>query len=223
MQMNDDFNYKPVRKIGITNRSVSGRVPDFGEYESSLERDFMELLRFEASIDKFVAQPLKIEYIDSEQIRRTYTPDGLIRFTPESEMLPILYEIKYREDYKKDRKKLSPKFRAAKDHCLTIGWKFEVFTEKEIRTQYLENVRFLWPYVERVQSDAMKERILTILWDLDESDPDMLLCILCNDATNRARMIPVIWHFISTGVIGCDLNKPLTMRTIIWPLEDCLI
>lgn len=218
--MKDDFSYKPVRKIGITTRSVSGKVPDFGIYESTLERDFMEMLRFDTSVDKFIAQPLEIEYTDRNQIKRTYTPDGLVRFALESDMIPVLYEIKYREDFRKDWKKLMPKFRAAKEHCYTMGWRFEVYTEKEIRTPYLDNIKFLWPYVERIQTDEMKKHVLTLLWDLNECDPDLLLCALCRDKTNRAKMIPIIWHFLATGVIGCDLNKPLTMRTIIWPLES---
>ena len=67
----------------------------------------------------------------------------------------------------------------------------------------------------------MKQLVLQTLWDLDESDPELLLCALCHDRTNRANMIPVIWHLIAVGAVGCNLEIPLTMRSPIWAEEDC--
>lgn len=221
--MNHLLHHTPVRDIGISTRGVTGTVPSFGKYESSLERDLMELLRFDPSIEHFTPQPLTIEYRDKDGQLRTYTPDGLIHFkaTPLSCALPVLFEVKYRADFRKDWKILMPKFRIAKAYCLGQGWRFEVFTEREIRTPYLDNVKFLWPYRERNPAPEIRARILQTLWDLDEADPDLLLCALCHDSTNRARLIPALWHLIGSGAIGCDLNIPLTMRSRIWPAQDC--
>lgn len=221
--MNHPLLHIPVRDIGISTRGVTGTVPFFGKYESSLERDLMEILRFDPSIERFAPQPLTIEYLDSDGKPRTYTPDGLIHFktTPLSYSIPVLFEVKYRADFRKDWKILMPKFRAAKAYSSEQGWRFEVFTEREIRTPYLDNVRFLWPYRERVPSSEVSILILQTLWDLDEADPDLLLCALCHDAANRARMIPSLWHLVATGAIGCDLNTPLTMRSRIWAEQDC--
>lgn len=207
-----------VRDIRISTRGVTGTVPSFGKYESSLERDLMEILRFDPSVKSFTPQPLTIKFHDSEGKLRSYTPDGLISFKSFSE--PVLFEVKYRADFRKDWKVLIPKFRAAKKYCCEQGWRFEVFTEREIRTPYLGNVKFLWPYLERVPSPDMQARILKTLWDLDEADPDLLLCALCHDANNRAQVIPYLWHLVASGAIGCDLEVPLTMRTRIWPEQD---
>jgi hypothetical protein len=136
-------------------------------------------------------------------------------------MPPILYEVKYRKDFRKDWRTLMPKFRAAKAYGSTQGWRFEVYTEREIRTPYLDNVKFLWPYVERVPSEAMKMRVLQVLWDLDYADPDLLLYALCRDPTNRAMLIPVLWHMVAIGEIGCDLCVPLNMRSKLWAVRDC--
>ncbi|WHI44629.1 TnsA endonuclease N-terminal domain-containing protein [Microbulbifer sp. VAAF005] len=211
--------HRPVRLIGITNRSVSGLVPDMGRYESSLERDLMEVLRFDPLVLNFTPQPLTIDYIDGKGRSLSYTPDGLIQFQPSAGELPILYEVKYRCDFRKEWKNLLPKFRAAKTECLNRGWRFHVYTEREIRTPYLDNVKFLWAFKDRNVSDEMKRHVMTTLWDLDEADPDLLLCALCKDRNNRARMIPVIWHLVFSGVIGCDLNSPLSMRSKLWPIE----
>lgn len=212
----------PIREIGISTRSVTGVVPSLGRYESSLERDLMEILRFDPHVESFAAQPLTIEYVDDTGRKRSYTPDGLIQFkTLSYRPEPVLFEVKFREDFRKNWKILVPKFRAAKNYCLERGWRFEVFSEREIRTPYLDNVKFLWPYLARELSLEIKTFILKTLWDLEEANPDLLLCALCHDPANRARMIPAIWHLVAHGAIGCDLDFPLTMRSSIWVAQVC--
>lgn len=212
----------PVRDIRPNTRSVTGTMPKIGKYESTLERDLMEILRFDPEVEQFLPQPLTLEYLTPEGQRRRYTPDGLIRFKATANLrpAPILFEVKYRADFRKDWRVLLPKFRAAKTYCSTQGWRFEVFTEKEIRTPYLNNVKFLWPYVERTVELSVRDSIVTKLWDLEEADPELLLCVLCRDPMNRARFIPIIWNLIAIGVIGCDLDLPLTMRSRIWALQE---
>lgn len=221
--MSDPLPRTPVRNIGVRTRGVTGTVPLLGKYESSLERDLMEILRFDPQVKHFVPQPLTIPYKDREGRVGNYTPDGLIHFKPDlqgCQPLPVLYEVKFREDFRKDWKTLLPKFRAAKDHCRQEGWRFEVFTEREIRTPYLDNVKFLWRYLERKPSPDVQSQILQTLSDLDEADPDLLLCALCHNPDNRARMIPSLWHLIAVGAIGCDLNKSLTMHSQIWSVGE---
>lgn len=89
---------KPVRKIVPGHRGVTGTVPIFGKYESSLERDLMEILRFDPEVAAFTPPPVKIEFFDASGRKCSYTPDGLIKFSESSSncQLPILYEVKYR-------------------------------------------------------------------------------------------------------------------------------
>lgn len=213
----------PVRDIVYNSRSVTGMVPLLGEYESTLERDLMEILRFDPSVEHFTAQPVTIGYFDPLGKLRTYTPAGLIQFKPTASQppQPVLYEVKYRADFRLDWRNLLRKFRAAKIYALDQGWRFEVFTEREIRTPYLDNAKFLWRYLEQSPSPDARRQILQVLWDLDEADPEMLLFALCRDAHNRARLIPTLWHLVAIGAIGCDLNVPLTMRSRLWPVEEC--
>ena len=160
--------------------------------------------------------------VDEVGRKRSYTPDGLIHFkTLSYRPVSVMFEVKFREDFRKNWKVLIPKFRAAKNYCLDRGWRFEVFTEREIRTQYLDNVKFLWPYLSREPSVVTRKLILKTLWDLDEANPDLLLCALCHDPASRARMIPAIWNLIAKGVVGCDLDIPLTMGSSIWAAQDC--
>ncbi|KAF7788544.1 hypothetical protein PRUB_a1534 [Pseudoalteromonas rubra] len=214
------FYSSKARKIGVTNRSISGTVPDIGSYESSLERDFMELFRFDSSMDSIVPQPLTIGYFTPSGQPRHYTPDGLLTYKQDLELPPVLYEIKYREDFKGSWRKLMPKFRAAKSLAKEKGWLFKVFTEKEIRGPFLNNVKFLWPYKHRTFDEAMLVHVLTIMSDLQEADPALLTATLFSDKKNQALVIPVIWHLIANFKIGCNLDLPLTMHSKLWTKED---
>jgi hypothetical protein len=212
----------PVRKIGINSRSVVGRMPDGSQFESSLERDFMELVRFDKNIKLYTPQPLVIEYRNSEGKLRRYTPDGFIEYRrdirPAKEMPHALCEIKYRGDFRDKWRELMPKFRAAKRYCSEREWEFKVFTEREIRTPYLQNVRFLWPYFHGLRSAEIADLMLLQLSELRETDPEVLLCSLFRDRWKRAAALPDLWFLIASHQVGCDLNQPLTMQTRIWTL-----
>jgi len=214
----------PVRQIGIQTRSMTGVVPDLGQFESSLERDFMELIRFDKNIELYTPQPLVISYIDKDNKKRSYTPDGLVEYRtdilPAKEMKPVLCEIKYRADFRADWKNLIPRFRAAKVFANERGWDFQVFTEVEIRTPYLKNVRFLSGYLSVSYEIDLQETILEKLSDLRESDPQTIMFILFRDKWMRASALPTLWYLIAMKRIGCELSEPLTMNSRIWVLEE---
>lgn len=180
----------------------------------------MELSRFDDAIEKIVPQPLVVGYRDRAGRDRTYTPDGLVVYKEYLRAPPLLYEIKYRADFRVSWRKLLPKYRAAKQLALSRGMIFKVFTEREIRTPFLDNVKFLWPYKARKVEQAIQERILLVLSDLQEADPELLLIALCNNERNRGLMIPALWHLVAHDRIGCDLSKPITMQSPIWSKED---
>lgn len=214
----------PVRKIGIQTRSMTGVIPEYGQFESSLERDFMELIRFDKNVELYSPQPLVISYIDKHNKKRTYTPDGLLEYrqdiSPAKEMKPILCEIKYRADFRADWRNLIPRFRAAKIFANEKGWEFKVFTEVEIRTPYLKNVRFLSGYLSDSYEIELQEAIIDKLSDLRESDPETIMFILFRDKWMRASALPTLWYLIAMKRIGCELAEPLTMNSKIWTLEE---
>ena len=205
----------PARIIRSGQRGVRGSVPRFGRFESALERDLMELLRFGNDVREFYPQPMSIPYVAADGATRKYTPDGLIYFRRELEHPPVLFEVKYREDYKNSWRELRPKFRAAHQLCLEEGWKFRVFTEFHIRTSYLVNAKFLWAYKEVAPAQELSAYVLEVMEDLQEADVDVLLCALARDRWRRAELIPVVWHLVATKAIHCDLDVPLTMKTVL--------
>ncbi len=147
----------------MNSRSVTGTVPGIGAYESTLERDLMEILRFDPEVQRVLPQPIRIEFVKPDGSKGECYPDGLIEFKPEHPLLPVLYEVKYRADFRANWRELMPKFRAAKHFALARGWRFEVFTEREIRTPYLSNVKFLFPFLERKFPDSITSWVLSMV------------------------------------------------------------
>ncbi|WP_171302293.1 TnsA endonuclease N-terminal domain-containing protein [Acinetobacter seifertii] len=215
---------KPVRKIAIGTSSIRGTIPTLGQYESSLERDFMELVRFDNNVELYTPQPVRISFRDRSGRKTTYVPDGLIEYRhdiyPASELKPVLCEIKYRDDFRKDWKRLIDCFKAAKVYALEQGWVFKVYTEFEIRTNYLKNIKFLIEYRNETSPVSVEDNILIKLEELRISDPETLLVSLFRDPWMRADAIRVLWRLIALRRIGCDLTEALTMRSKIWTMES---
>ena len=214
----------PVRKIGTNYRSLTGQIVRYdgvsNEFESSLERDFLELQRFDRDVISVEEQPITIQYTDSSGRKRTYTPDFLVRYGPStdgnSKAWVCLYEIKFREDLKKDWFAFRARFKAALHYARQQGWRFQILTEVEIRTPYLWNARFLRQYdgVEWASPEA--EWLLYRLRELREADAATLLASVKEVNWNRAELLPFLWRMIAVRRIGADLTRPLTMQSPLW-------
>lgn len=214
---------EPVRKIGISSRSITGTMPNGDRYESSLERDLMILLDFDPLVDLYTPQPVTIRYHSEDGAWKTYTPDGLIQYRQDiyapHDPRPVLVEVKYRKDFNDQAKKLIPKIRAARQYAKERNWCFEIFTEDKIRTPFLDNIKFLSPYLERGVPELMfwiSEELLK----LGESTPKELMELLYRNKWNQAQLIPSLWALIARREIVCDLSAPLTMNTPIWTLQS---
>ncbi len=212
----------PVREIGVQSRSITGTMPNGNRYESSLERDFMLLLKFDTAVDVFTPQPLVMSYQGQDGTWHRYTPDGLIEWRKDqnlSDVRPVLVEVKYREAFHGAWRAWRVRFRAAKSFAKSKGWEFAVFTEREIRTPLLDNANFLLPYLNRADASETEEWVLEKLSMLTETTPQDLVEGLYQDKWNQAALIPIVWRLIGERRIGCDLTEPLTMRSIIWTLR----
>ncbi|RSK23864.1 TnsA endonuclease N-terminal domain-containing protein [Hymenobacter metallilatus] len=217
----------PVRNIPLRYSSVAGVVPSkkmkrLHEFESTLERDLIALLEFDRNVQAFEEQPVCIEFQDETGKLRSYTPDMLIHYRsdrpPGMWLKPRLIEVKYRSTLWAEWPTLRPKFRAAVRYAAMRGWEFKILTEKEIRTQYLENVRFLnryrWVEVEL----GYVHRLQELLGLLPSTTPAELIQLAVRDAYKQAEYLFVLWHMVALGMVGIELTHTLTMQTPIWPL-----
>lgn len=56
------------------------------ELESILEEDFLTLLEFDRTVDRYEVQPVTVQYTDAEGKPRHYTLDVLIHYRPAEEV-----------------------------------------------------------------------------------------------------------------------------------------
>lgn len=222
----------PGRKIRPSRYSITGYVSTTKaahaqDAESSLEHDFMTLLEYDRRVERFIAQPFTISWKDEANKRRRYTPDTIVKYSylameQSPSLRTTIFEVKPLAILRRDWAELRPKFKAAIGWARDYGCIFHIVTEREIRTPYLENVRFLLGYRSYLLDDRpglVGERqhlIRETLARLRVTTPRKLLEEITSDMTLRAELIPWIWNLVNQKLVGVDLNKKLTMASPIW-------
>lgn len=191
--------------------------------ESLLEQDFLSLLEFDDAVAGFVTQPFTIKWKDRDGRSRRYTPDVITRPSQRSRKeRPTLYEVKPAEVLRRDWLELKPSLRAGIGWAKRHGCRFHVVTDRQIRTPYLANVKFLRGYRTEVlcgTPSAVHEQrrpILQALSCLRSATPSQLLLEITADVDRQRQLIPWIWNLVASKVIAVDLERPLTMNSAIW-------
>ncbi|QCG98703.1 heteromeric transposase endonuclease subunit TnsA [Azospirillum sp. TSA2s] len=208
----------PVRKIGLCYRSVSGRVPmGTGRasvaVESTLERDFALLQRFDRDVAGIEEQPVRIEYQVGRGTNRRYVPDFLVTYRDVARS-PRLVEVKYSTDPHLMCGALEERFAAARTFATERGWVFALVTEKEIRTPRLENATFLLPFRDRAPAPEVRTRMLKAAARAPITVQDLADCVVDNGG-GRERVLPSLWTLVARFELVTDLDRPITMRTLL--------
>jgi len=217
----------PARKIPRNYRSVTGIFPSIFKngrgiaYESPLERDFFTLLEFDDNVKTYEEQPVKILH---KKGRKTilYYPDCLITYIPEITRKDLILDIKdtdtierTKDDYEYRRDVVA---RYAEEH----GQDYAVFTEKEIRTVYLKNVKFLYRFARAPQNlNEVQMMIKGSGVDGALLAVNELLAKLTPDKKRQMEILPSIWHLVCIKKISANLDdKELNMKSILDVTND---
>jgi hypothetical protein len=213
----------PVRKIPKNYRCITGIISAqkaVGEagYEASLERDFLLLLEFDPAVKAFEVQPLRVNWRDQSGRRRRYTPDCRVDYV-DGLRKPTIFEIKFRRCLWADWNELRQAYRAAVHETALEGFRFKILTEKEIRTTYLDCVKFLLPFVRRGTDHASQQLVLTTIDKVRVTTPRELMTRISDTRSKHALLMPSLWYLIGTFQIYSDLTKPLTMDSRIESLS----
>ncbi len=207
-----------VRRVPISSLSLTGQF-NGQQFESSLERDLLLLTAFDLGVDWYESQPVSIEYYDSNGRSHTYTPDLLIMYRKHGRFKsrkPLLCEVKYREDFFDQWKILKPKLKAARKYAREQGWEFRVLTEREIRTPYLQNVKFLFRYQYNDFTEGHYRRLSELLDEIDVTTPKELIESAYISKNMRGEALWTLWCMVARHWVRCDLSLPLSMNTRIW-------
>ncbi|RUO35695.1 TnsA endonuclease N-terminal domain-containing protein [Aliidiomarina sanyensis] len=222
--------YVQQRKIKPTRLSLSGfysfRGQDSIPYESTLERDFLTIMEANSSVSNIIPQPVELSYQHSNGNRYRYTPDFLVQFDSTesirsfSEVKPLLVEVKPRAELRRNFKKWKPKFKAAMHFAKSEGMIFHIFDERLIRTQVLDNMKFLSRYRLKPYMKAHRPKELKLITEQVElfefATVRDVVESLYTSFDRRALALTQVWHLLAIGILECDLNDPLNLDTTVW-------
>ena len=211
----------PKNYRNLTGRSSSKKAGN-AFFESSLERDLQTLLEFDHYVLSYDVQPVAINWEDVEGKAHQYTPDVLVEYTPNgcpfSSRDIVLVEVKYRDDIRERWEEYKPRFKAAVRYAKEKGWRFKLMTEQEIRTDYMENARFLLPYLhkEDVLIQDFEGRLIEVLGDKKRCSVSSLIGSVFVDKWEQAELLPTLWFLMAIGRVQTDLTSPITMSSDVW-------
>jgi len=207
-------NYRNLTGLASSNKA---QKPFF---ESSLERDMLTLVEFDTNVQSYDVQPVEVPWRNHEGKMRKYTPDILIEYSPGqcsfSSRDIILGEVKYRSDIAENWADFKPKFKAAITFAKARGWRFKLFTEYEIRTVYMDNAKFLLPYLNQPLDESHEPLLLDRLKAMRECSVDEVIKSIFHDKWAQAELIPSLWFLVASRRVSTDLTLPLSMSSRIW-------
>ena len=208
----------PVRKIKMNHFSVTGVFYSFKndrhiEFESSLERDFFLLLEMDETVEFYEEQPMTLYYIYLNR-KTPYTPDCIIHYCDENRPSCIV-EVKPSKVIKDKKVFLKQKFEQIEQYLHKNDMDFKLFTEFDIRTQRLENCKYIYGFADIQDNQNYIDTITNIVKKAKE------ICFLdlqngCSDDKYiQASYTPYIWHLIYKRVLAIDMNQAISNNSSI--------
>lgn len=208
---------KKVREIGLKNFSLSGNISSLKtnssvSFESSLERDYINLLEFDSSVSTYCEQPLKIFFTINSK-KKYYVPDFYVKYSDGRK--DEIIEIKYKDDLEKYKRKYINKFNAAKLFCKENNLNFRIIDEIEIRTPLLENYKFLIPYkrpnniIDFLDVTILEERIKAV----NIATPNNIINESFFSEDRKAELLYTLWYMVANNMVKIDLTEKLTMQS----------
>ncbi|MBU0809136.1 MAG: TnsA endonuclease N-terminal domain-containing protein [Gammaproteobacteria bacterium] len=178
-------------------------------------------MRFSHRVESVIAQPVRVDFIDSLGRAQTYVPDFLVHYRQSAGVdymdyvKPMLVEVKPTYEWRKNWRAWFGKWKAARRYARVEGWTFSIYDESRIRGLPLDNITFLERF-ERLDFD--REDIEMVLKTLQEMEfaPVHYLLARHFKGVYRDRGVALLWHLIAIGRVECDITEPLNEYLELW-------
>lgn len=208
----------PKNHLVVTGAYASSKSDVLIGFESLLEKDYMMLLDFDPTVEKYVEQPVTIPVPGRS---RRYTPDLLVTFREDAtgHRPPAqLIEVKTTADLTRKAEELQPKFAVAEKYAADRGWIFLTKTELDIRTQRLANLKFLRRYRNLSPTPEEEAGVLARLQVLGgTAELQSLLDMLGATPEEQAQWTPVLWNLMVRNRILFNIDRePLSSNVEVW-------
>jgi hypothetical protein len=202
----------PVRNVASRGGNAIGRFPSLKmqrmiAFESLLERDFIYLLDYDATVTWFEEQPLTIEYEHEGKLLH-YTPD----FHLVERDQHVLIECK--PEHFVNTADNQRKFAAARAWCQACDWQYRIVTDTDVRAGHrLQNIQLLTGYARHHIAPVLRCQIYAALQSASAATPIQDLArALC--PSDLAAVTSAILHLAYHGVVDLPLDHaPITSTT----------
>ncbi|MCZ8354635.1 MAG: Tn7 transposase TnsA N-terminal domain-containing protein [Chryseotalea sp.] len=212
------------RKIGkspvkYTGKKSTSKNDELIEFESLIEKDFLELVDYDDEVKKVTSQPLTIKVDPKYELdKKTYTPDFLVEFNPELKKKNQLIEIKPEIRVKKNQEFFNKLSEVVNDYCKPFNQEFLIVTENTIRNDFLTNISKLNYYKSQGYNQILANQIIQVLKSRSVSILELLNIL---KSTNHEQEIThSIWCMLSLKKIGCNLKEKINLKTILFLNES---
>lgn len=213
----------PVRKVSNRGGNIIGSYPSIKvermiAFESTIERDLLYLLDFEASVASYSEQPFVITYLDNGK-KHTYTPDFAVTFTDGNHSL-----IECKPEELVGSAQNQPKFSAGRAWCHEHSWEYKVVTDEMLRSGYrLRNIKFLAQHARHSIPPTLKNRIVHSLGSDDGFAPiqEIADANLDGASVTRPMVLAALFQMIYFHDLYVEMNHEPIGEDSIVTLGSC--
>lgn len=216
--MYDDAITFGQRQIKKNYRSVTGHFPSVKNkrsigFESLLEKTLYLSLEFDNTVETYQEQPRII--IIKKGKPQKYDVDCFIKRYKKSNLKDSLIEVKYLNEYEKNKDTYEKKFDAAKIRCDEIGVDFNFLTELDFNEIYISNIDFLYRFILHPFEDKYDAIIVNTIKDKKISALELANLIM-KSPREYQRVSNNIWKLVAKNILKTNLkNEKLTMKSFV--------
>ena len=144
-----------------------------------------------------------------------YDVDCFIKRYKKTNLKDALIEVKYLNEFEKNKDIYEKKFAAAEIRCKEIGVEFKFLTELNFNEIYISNIDFLYRFILHPSEDKYDDIILDNLKDKKISALELTNLIM-KSPIEYQRISNNIWKLVAQNILKTDLeNEKVTMKSIV--------
>ncbi len=185
-------------------------------YESTIERDYVFFLKFDAAVLTYRAQPMIITGTDTKGNAHTYTPDFLVVRTDRKEIVECKPEELLDHPHTRQQIQIGEAWAEANNHH------FVIVTDTELRKDHtLSNLKLFFRYcrvaVPTVMLASCIAQLKTRPGGIAFEDIARFLASLVDtpEMQQPYRQAPFIYSMLFHHILQADLTRPVLPATIL--------
>ncbi len=204
-----------IRRVRNSGGNVIGTFPSLKmreqiPYESTIERDLLFFLEYDASVMRYQAQPFAITGSSADGTARTYIPDFQVIRTDCKEIVECKPTAHLHEAHAQQQLALGQAWADDNQHL------FVVITDADLRTGHrLANLKLLWRYSRLCVPPSITSRCRSILIAQPAGLSLEALAAALSDTSSSFELLPYLYHLLFEHILHTDLTQPLSPRTCV--------